>query len=53
MNDVPNDKAWLENRGTSFELTNGITGFSTSNLYFGTSKMLTSRLRSIQPEKSI
>ena len=25
MNDVPNDKAWLGNRGTLFELTNGIT----------------------------
>ena len=25
VNDVLNNKAWLENRGTSFELTNGIT----------------------------
>ena len=53
MNDVPNDKAWLENRGTSFELTNGITDLVHQIYNFGTSKMLTSRLRFYKAEKSI
>ena len=45
VNDVLNNKAWLENRGTSFELTNGITDLVHHFHILVHQKMLTSRLR--------